>query len=184
MEIYSFHLGINMHASLDSITAFVLVAERRGFTAAAERLGVSTSVVSKRVRALESHLDTALFKRTTRRVELTDAGRVFYARVGSLPARIAEAEEQVRDLSGEPRGELRVVIPTYFASPALYEQLVPAYLGVSGSVRQALGLNRSRAVSGAKRTSRVSTSRAGIRNKPSSVVAVAVVDAVSAAAVR
>jgi len=127
-----------MHAPFDAIAAFVQVVEQGSFTAAAERLAVSTSVVSKRVRALESHLETALLRRTTRRVELTEAGRLLYSRVSGLPARIADAEEQVRALAGEPTGELRVILPSYFASPSLYRTVVPRYLRAHPAVRLTL----------------------------------------------
>ncbi|MCJ8298636.1 MAG: LysR family transcriptional regulator, partial [Pseudomonadales bacterium] len=58
--------------SFQGIAEFIAVAETQGFSAAARRLGVSTSHVSRRVAALESSLGTALLARTTRSVRLTE----------------------------------------------------------------------------------------------------------------
>lgn len=63
-------------ASIDQLTVFVAVAEAKSFTAAAERLGRAQSVVSYTVKRLEASLDVALFERTTRKVRLTDDGRI------------------------------------------------------------------------------------------------------------
>lgn len=117
-----------MTTSLDDIAAFVAVVEGGGFTAGAERLGLSPSVLSKRVRALEERLETQLIIRTTRRLELTDAGEVFYADVAGVPARLRDAEERARSLSGAVRGRLRVVLPTYFESDVLHDVVVPEFL--------------------------------------------------------
>ena len=61
----------------DGIDEFTAVAEQASFSAAARRLGLSTSAVSREIARLEDRLQTRLLHRTTRRVELTDAGRDF-----------------------------------------------------------------------------------------------------------
>lgn len=68
----------------DGIDEFTAVAEQASFSAAARRLGLSTSAVSREIARLEDRLQTRLLHRTTRRVELTDAGRDFLARCRRL----------------------------------------------------------------------------------------------------
>lgn len=95
---------------------FARVVARRSFSAAASELGVSKSVVSKHVSALEASLGAKLLNRTTRSLTLTDAGRALYEHAG----RIAEAYEQskaaVSRLSAEPAGILRMTAPTSFGT--------------------------------------------------------------------
>ena len=65
---------------LQAITAFARVVESGSFARAAERLDVSVSSVSRQVSELEAHLYARLLNRTTRRLSLTESGRVFYER--------------------------------------------------------------------------------------------------------
>jgi DNA-binding transcriptional LysR family regulator len=120
--------------SLDEVVAFVEIVERGGFTAAAEGLGVSASVLSKRMLALEERLSTQLLQRTTRKVVLTEAGRLFYERLRDVPRIVAESEEAIRELAETPQGRLRVAMPTYFASSGFHLQVIPDYLAASPHV--------------------------------------------------
>ncbi|MFO1327523.1 MAG: LysR family transcriptional regulator [Rubrivivax sp.] len=95
--------------------AFVEVVDRGGFTAAAERLGLSKSVVSRRVQQLESRLQTRLLHRSTRAMGLTDAGRQFHERCRGLLQELQDACEQASGRSGEVAGLLRVTAPASFA---------------------------------------------------------------------
>ena len=99
---------------LNDIAAFVCVVQAGSFTAAAERLSLSKSVVSKYVTRLEDRLGARLLNRTTRRLNLTEAGRVFYERSRHGLEAIQEAEQEVSFLQGEPRGTLRVNSPMSF----------------------------------------------------------------------
>lgn len=99
---------------LTSINAFLRVAESGGFTAAAARLGVGKSRVSKQVQALERHLGTRLLHRTTRRLTLTEAGQRFYEQCAPLLEALSEAEMAVGDLQSLPRGTLRINAPVSF----------------------------------------------------------------------
>lgn len=99
---------------LESIDAFLQVADSGSFTAAAERTGTSKSRVSKQVQSLERHLGTRLLHRTTRRLTLTEAGTRYYERCAPLLEALAEADRAVGDLHALPRGTLRVNVPVSF----------------------------------------------------------------------
>ncbi len=98
----------------EDLKAFVAVVEAGSFTAAAERLDLAKSAVSRRVSALESRLGVQLLRRTTRRLNLTDTGRGFYERSARILADLDEAESAVAQQHGELRGELRVALPLSF----------------------------------------------------------------------
>jgi DNA-binding transcriptional LysR family regulator len=90
------------------ITAFVQVAEKGGFSAAARSLNVSTTTISDQVQALEHTLGARLLNRTTRRVSLTEIGREYYERCSQILQELAEADEIAGALQATPRGRLRV----------------------------------------------------------------------------
>jgi DNA-binding transcriptional LysR family regulator len=96
---------------LHHIATFVRVAEARGFTAAARRLGISTAAVSKSVARLENRLGVKLFNRTTRSISLTDDGEMFYRRCRDILSDLESAEAAVTRASVSPRGKLRVHSP-------------------------------------------------------------------------
>ena len=100
--------------SLSDIAVFVQVVRDGSFTKAADRLELSRSVVSKYVTRLEERLGARLLNRTTRRLSLTEAGRVFYERSRRGLEEIEEAETEVSRLQGEARGLLRVNSPMSF----------------------------------------------------------------------
>lgn len=85
-----------------------------GFSAAARALGLTPSAVSKQIGRLEDKLGVRLLNRTTRRVGLTEVGAAFYARAVRILADIDEAERAAMQLSGEPRGHLRVAASIAF----------------------------------------------------------------------
>ena len=76
---------------LQALTSFAKVVELGSFARAAERLGVSTSAVSRQVADLEAHLDARLLNRTTRRLSLTEAGQSYYERCVQVLADLDEA---------------------------------------------------------------------------------------------
>src|ERR1700751_540274 len=90
-----------------SLTAFVRVVESGGFTAAARRLNLSSTMVSTHVQALEDSLGVRLLNRTTRRVNLIEIGREYYERCSQILQELAEADEAATALQGIPRGRLR-----------------------------------------------------------------------------
>ncbi|ANQ86782.1 LysR substrate-binding domain-containing protein [Azoarcus olearius] len=92
----------------DGLEAFVAVADCGSFGGAAERLGVSTSHVSRQVARLEERLQARLFYRSTRRVSLTETGQVFLQHCRRLQDGFDEALHAVQDLGGAPKGLLRM----------------------------------------------------------------------------
>lgn len=101
---------MNRHA-LDGVDAFLRVAEKRSFSAAAAEMGVSPSAVSQTIRALEERIGTPLLMRTTRSVGLTQAGELFLERARPALDGLAEAYEFARNLGGSPAGRLRINLP-------------------------------------------------------------------------
>jgi len=98
----------------ENARVFAAVVEASGFTAAAERLGLSRAAASKHVQQLEERLGARLLNRTTRRVSPTEAGRAFYQQCRRILADLDDAERAAGELHNEPRGELRVIAPTNF----------------------------------------------------------------------
>lgn len=94
---------------LKQLRAFVAVAESGSFTAAAQHLGMTTPAVSKAVSRLEEALDTRLFRRTTRRIALTEEGRLYLTRVTSALAELDRAEDLLKESRQEPSGVIRVL---------------------------------------------------------------------------
>ena len=114
------------------LEAFSAVAEAGGFTAAALKLGRTTSSVSKQVRALEERLGVRLLNRTTRRVMLTEIGFAFRDRVQGVLHDLEDAELAVGRLQEEPRGVLRVSAPTDFGRIGLADSLAEFAMRHSG----------------------------------------------------
>jgi DNA-binding transcriptional LysR family regulator len=98
----------------DELETFVQVVESGSFTAAAERLSVAKSAVSRRIADLEGRLGVQLFRRTTRRLNLTDTGRGFHGRAVRILADLEEAELAVSQAHRTLRGTLRVAAPLTF----------------------------------------------------------------------
>src|SRR5690348_9523030 len=97
-----------------ALTAFARVVESGSFVAAAGRLGISVSAVSRHVAELETHLDVRLLNRTTRRLALTESGSAFYERCVQLLADLDEAEQSASAAAVTPRGTLRLSAPVTF----------------------------------------------------------------------
>jgi DNA-binding transcriptional LysR family regulator len=98
----------------DDLQAFVAVVEAGSFTAAADRLDVAKSAISRRVSSLEERLGVQLLRRTTRRLNLTETGQSFYEHSARILADLDEAEAAVAQQHGELRGNLRVALPMSF----------------------------------------------------------------------
>lgn len=99
---------------LKGIDVFVSVADLGSFTAAAQRLNLSSSAVSKSVARLESRLGMRLFQRTTRRLALTDAGQTFYKTCTGVLADLEEVEIALATQQTEPQGRVRIDLPASY----------------------------------------------------------------------
>ncbi|WP_039938353.1 LysR family transcriptional regulator [Streptomyces himastatinicus] len=93
---------------LRQLECFVAVAEESSFTRAAARLHVVQSAVSATIAALERELDARLLERTSRRVELSDAGRVLLPKARAALDAAQDARDAVDDVNGGVRGTLRI----------------------------------------------------------------------------
>jgi DNA-binding transcriptional LysR family regulator len=93
---------------LSSLTVFAQVVESGGFSAAARRLGMSTTMVSNHVQSLENRLGVRLLQRTTRRVSLTEIGKAYLERTRRILLDLDEADRIAGALHATPRGPLRI----------------------------------------------------------------------------
>src|SRR5687767_8142980 len=96
---------------LNGVLAFITVAEKRGFSAAARVLGVSPSALSQAVRTLEARVGTALLVRTTRSVGLTEAGERLLRRCGPGLREAVAAVEEASGAEDQVAGRLRLTVP-------------------------------------------------------------------------
>jgi DNA-binding transcriptional LysR family regulator len=99
---------------LVALKAFVAVVEAGSFNKAAEQLEASTAAVSRRVSGLEHALGVRLLNRTTRRIDLSEAGKQFYDDVLNIFHSLEEAEERIQTGRETVRGNLRVAAPLSF----------------------------------------------------------------------
>ena len=99
---------------LNDIVMFARVVEAGSFTAAARLLGMPKTTVSRRVAALEREVGVRLLQRTTRSVNLTDAGRLYYERSSLALRALDEANLQLSEARTEPSGTIRISSPVGF----------------------------------------------------------------------
>jgi DNA-binding transcriptional LysR family regulator len=112
------------------LNAFVAVAERKSFTKAADDLGMSTSALSQTIRGLEDSLGVRLLNRTTRSVEVTEAGGQVLERVRPLLTDFAAVVDSVTESRNKPAGRLRLTVPPPVASfvlPPLLRRFLEQY---------------------------------------------------------
>jgi DNA-binding transcriptional LysR family regulator len=109
------------------LTAFIAIAEERGFSAAARVLGVSPSALSHSIRIFEARLGVRLFNRTTRSVSLTEAGEHLLNRVRPAVTDLEEAVNEVASSRNRPSGTIRISASEGAAKP-LVRHVLPAFL--------------------------------------------------------
>lgn len=104
---------------LRHMAIFARVVDEGSFRAAAKAVGVAPSRVSETVSELEDFLGVTLLYRTTRKISLTNEGRMFYARVTDMLRSAENGLNELNALSLEPVGALRVSIPAFMSSSSL-----------------------------------------------------------------
>ncbi len=109
---------------LGDIALFVEVVNAKNFTEASKRTGVPVSTISRRISNLEKTIALKLFNRTTRKVEVTEAGKAYYARCAHLIAEAQLAHEEISETVNTPKGTLRISCTPDFATAFLPEVLI------------------------------------------------------------
>ena len=128
---------------IDAMRTFVTVVNEGAFARAAERLDMSPQLASKYVSQLEQHLGVRLLNRTTRKVNVTADGAAYYERVIKLLADLDDAETSLSAASLQPRGRLRVDVPSPFARMILIPAL-PAFYARYPEIQLDLGVSDRR----------------------------------------
>ena len=113
--------------ALDDLTLFAKLVELKSFTAVAESLHLSRSSVSKRINRLEARLGVQLVHRTTRRLELTEAGRIYHQYCLQIEQTLHEAETAVSEIRAHPQGQLNINAPFTFGQMVLSD-IIAAFL--------------------------------------------------------
>lgn len=108
---------------LDTMKTFVRVVETGSFTRAAQTLGISRATVTQLIQQLEARLRLRLLNRTTRKVNVTADGAAYYERIVLLLADLEEIESSLPTAAALPRGQLRIDMPSPFATLILMPAL-------------------------------------------------------------
>src|SRR5438128_11142552 len=103
-------------ALLNDMALFVEVVKVRSFRRAAETIGMPNSTLSRRISALEKAIGLRLLNRTTRKIELTEAGQLYFERCKRIVGEARLAHEQLGETLAQPTGVLRVSLPVDFAT--------------------------------------------------------------------
>ena len=112
---------------LKAMTIFVEVANQQGFAPAARALNLSTSAVSRYVIDLEEWLDVQLLRRTTRKLSLTDNGKMYLDRCQQIINDVEDIKFDSAQKQAQPQGRLRITAPVFIAKSCLQDWL-PGYL--------------------------------------------------------
>jgi DNA-binding transcriptional LysR family regulator len=119
-----------MEPSLDDIVLFVEVARRKNFSRAAESMDMPVSTLSRRISELERRLGVRLLNRSTRKIELTEAGAVYFERCQNVVAEARIAHEQLLEVTQQPKGRLRISMPVSFSlslMPGIFRDFCEKY---------------------------------------------------------
>lgn len=118
---------------LKRMVIFSHVVETKSFSAAARRLGIARSAISRHISLLEQSVGVRLLNRTTRSLSLTEAGETYYQSCARIVAEAQEATRRISQLQDEPTGTLRVAGPTGFGSQlaSLVNTFMQQYAGLS-----------------------------------------------------
>jgi DNA-binding transcriptional LysR family regulator len=109
---------------LNDLAVFAAVGQTSGISAAAARLGVPKSTVSRSLARLEAELGVELVHRTTRKVSLSSAGAEFHARVSPLVLALEASVQELPEREAQPSGRLRLTLPGDFGATVLADVIV------------------------------------------------------------
>ncbi len=119
---------------LNDMALFVEVVKAKGFRHAAEAVGIPNSTISRRISLLEKAIGLRLLHRTTRKIELTEAGQIYFERCKRIVDEAKLAHEQLGELLAQPSGVLRASLPVDFANiylAPLIAEFARRYPGIS-----------------------------------------------------
>jgi DNA-binding transcriptional LysR family regulator len=114
-----------MGYSFDNIAAFVQVVESGSISAAALRLNLAKSVISKRIADLEAELGVELLHRSTRGITATDKGIAFHKPAREIRRELDSAADEITDRGGDLCGQIRITAPMSFGTMVLGPILFP-----------------------------------------------------------
>jgi len=130
--IYSEHRKrVLLLMDVQSLYLFTDVMRQRNFASIAKARGIAPSSVSRSISALESEIGVRLFQRTTRQIVPTEAGLLYYERIGYILEALELAQHQATDVNSQPTGTLRVTTSKVFGEMhivpllATFSQLYP-----------------------------------------------------------
>jgi len=119
---------------LNDMALFVEVVKTRSLRRAADALEMPNSALSRRISLLEEGIGLRLLHRTTRKIELTEAGQLYYERCKRIVEEARLAHEELGDMVAQPSGVLRVSLPVDFATTylaPLLPEFAELYPGIS-----------------------------------------------------
>jgi DNA-binding transcriptional LysR family regulator len=125
---------------INATSIFAAVVDAGSFSAAAEKLGVTKSAVSKRVTGLETRLGVKLLSRTTRKLSLTEAGQRYFVHVQEALRAIDDAEFAATELQNVPQGTLRISTPMSFGRLHV-APVIPRFLEKYPQIKVHLDMN-------------------------------------------
>lgn len=99
---------------LNDLYYFAKVIEYGGFSAASNELGITKSLLSRRVAELENRLGVKLLNRTTRMISITEVGKIYLQHCKAMLVEAESADEAIEILSSEPTGTVKISCPTNF----------------------------------------------------------------------
>lgn len=99
---------------LDDTAIFVAVMQQGGFSHAAKHLGLSNGLISRRIVQLEADLGVTLIKRTTRQIQLTPEGELFWQHAQRIQQELDSAVSLIQSSARKPKGTIRMSAPLYF----------------------------------------------------------------------
>src|SRR5262249_48657521 len=104
----------NNQMDLNEILVFARVVQAGSFSGAARQLAMPKSTISRKIAELEERVGARLLQRTTRKLRLTDAGRIYYEHSARIVTEVEEADHAISRMQARPRGLLRVTAPLAF----------------------------------------------------------------------